>query len=254
MTRRSHTRALVLIAVAFAMLAVLPSARAGTVRIITEEFPPYDFTGDGGTVEGLSTDVVREVLADLGIAAEIEVYPWARAFKMASGNPNTLLFSVVRTPEREAMFHWVGIVCEVKSYLFRLHSRNDIDAATLAGLTDYSIGVVRGWAGQKFLEQHGFERLQKVANSDLNIKKLIGGRVDLIEDYEANLVFRMKKLRLEPRLVDKVHFNQEISGPLYAVFSKNTSDTVVRRFMRSFADVHRDGRYDEIQRRWRDLN
>lgn len=235
------------------ILPICPSMADG-IRVVTEEFPPYDFTGESGEVEGMSTEVVREVLSELNLDVHIDVLPWARAFKLASTTPATMLFSVVRTPEREPIFHWVGVVCEVKSYLFRLKSRSDIQAGRLADLKQYSIGVVRDWAGQKYLEQQGFDQLQKVSESDANIRKLMNGRVDLIEDYEANLIYRMKKLGFDPGSVEKVYFNADISGPLYAVFSKGTDQDLVQQFKDAFSAVHLDGRYEGIQRRWRSLN
>ncbi len=246
-----------LLALAFAALVlVLPfsALAAAEIRVVTEEFPPFDFAGEDGRAEGLATDVVREVLASLDMEVEIELFPWARAFKLASEEPNTMLFSVVRSQEREAQFHWVGVVCEVKSYLFKLRSRDDIAAAKLSDLRGHAIGVVRGWAGQKYLERNGFDRLQKVAESDRNIKKLMNGRVDLIEDYEANLIYRMRKLGFDPNLVEKVYFNADISGPLYAVFSKSTDKAVVERLKGAFSAVHLDGRYDAIQEKWRRLD
>lgn len=247
-------RATLAVAVLFVFL-VLPcgSLLADGIRVVTEEFPPYDFTGADGEVEGMATEVVRAVLAELDYAPKIEALPWARALRLASTTPGTLLFSVVRTPEREPDFHWVGVVCEVKSYLFRLKSRTDIRGGKLADLKQYSIGVVRDWAGQKYLERQGFTQLQKVAESDGNIKKLMGGRVDLIEDYEANLIYRMKKLGFDPGSVEKVYFNADISGPLYAVFGKDTNEETVERFRDAFSVVHLDGRYEAIQQRWRSL-
>lgn len=235
-------------------LAYVPTARTADLRVVTEEFPPYDFTDENGEVQGFATEVVRQVLAKLEIDVEIEVFPWARALKLASENPNTMLFSVVRTQEREDLFHWVGVVCEVRSFLYRLRSRQDIVAGKLSDLRKYDVGVVRGWAGQKYLENSGFPNLQAVAVSDLNIKKLLNGRVDLIEDYEANLIFRMKRLGYDPSILEKVYFNEDISGPLYAVFSQATPEDVVRRFKDAFAAVHLNGSYDSIRSRWLDLD
>ena len=243
---------LVLATVALMALS-LTSARA-EIRVITEEFPPYDFMGESGKVEGLSTDVVRAVLEDLGIDVKIEIFPWARAYKMVTQNPDTMLFSVVRTEEREPFFHWVGVVCDVRSYLFKLKSRDDITSEKLSDLKKYSIGVVRGWAGQKYLEKNGFKRLQKVARSDLNIKKLVKGRVDLIEDYDANLIFRMKKLDLDPNLVEQIHFNSEISGQLHAVSSKSTPDHVVKNFNDAVLSGHQVGRDTASQDKWLKLD
>jgi len=243
-----------LIAGMLLVLAHVSLGSAADIQVITEEFPPYDFTDEEGEVQGLATEVVREALALLKLDVEIEVYPWARAFKVASERPNTMLFSVVRTQEREGLFHWVGVVCEVRSFLFRLKSRGDISAGKLSDLRQHTIGVVRGWAGQSYLEKNGFEHLQEVAVSDLNIKKLLNGRVDLIEDYEANLIYRMKRLGYDPNLVEKVYFNADISGPLYAVFSRDTPDDVIAQFKDAFSTVHLTGSYDTIQRKWRSLD
>ncbi|KAA3625383.1 MAG: hypothetical protein DWQ08_09415 [Proteobacteria bacterium] len=221
------------------------------VRVVTEEFPPFDYTAEDGSVSGVATEVVRAVLGELDIDVGIEVLPWARALRLARTDPGTLLFSVVRTPEREDQFHWVGVVCEVKSYLFRLSERTEILPGSLSDLKGYSIGVVRDWAGQKYLEQNGFTQLQLVAESDSNIKKLLNGRVDLIEDYEANLIYRLDNLGFDVSLVEKVYFNADISGPLYAVLNKKTDPALVERFRDAFSRVHLDGRYEAIQRGWR---
>lgn len=220
------------------------------IRIVTEEFPPYDFAGEDGRVEGLATDVVKEALSELGLSVEIEILPWARAIRLASQEPNVMLYSVVRTAEREDNFHWVGVVCEVRSFLFKLRTRTDIASSDLIQLRGYTVGVVRGWAGHTYLEENGFADLQAVAVSEFNIKKLINGRVDLIEDYEANVIFQMNRLALNYGDLEKVYFNADISGPLFAVFNTQTPDELVESFKRAFSQIHLDGRYDEIRARW----
>lgn len=226
------------------------SQEDAAIRIVTEEFPPYDYAAEDGSVEGLATDVVKEALRDLGLIVEIEILPWARAIRLASQEPNVMLYSVVRTAEREDKFHWVGVVCEVRSFLFKLKRRTDIPASDLTQLRDYSVGVVRGWAGQSYLRENGFTDLQAVAVSEFNIKKLFSGRVDLIEDYEANVIYQMKRLELDYGELEKAYFNADISGPLFAVFSRQTSDKLVDSFKRAFSQIHLDGRYDEIRARW----
>lgn len=244
-------RLLVFALAAFVSMTTAAPVTAEKLRIVTEEFPPFDYTAANGEVAGLATEVVREVLAELDTDVRIEVLPWARALRLARTEPGTMLYSVVRTAEREDDFHWVGVVCEVKSYLFRLKERTDIRADTLDDLKGYTIGVVRDWAGQKYLERKGFTNIQPVVESDRNIAKLLSGRVDLIEDYEANLIHRMNALGIDTARVAKVYFNADISGPLYAAFNKETSDALVQRFRDAFDAVHRDGRYEVIQGGWR---
>lgn len=252
--REMLVRALLLlltVTVLFPAFQVQVSAQgASSIRVLTEEFPPYDFKGENGRTEGFATDVVREALNHVGQEVKIEILPWARAYRIASSNPNVMLFSVVRSSEREGIFHWLGVVCEVRSYLFKLKSRSDIPSSDLDALRQHKVGVVRGWAGHKYLEKNGFVNLQTTAVSQFNIRKLLNGRVDLIEDYEANVIYRMRRMGLNYQLLEKVYFNADISGPLFAVLSKETPDQIVSKFKKAFSRVHLDGRYIEIKTRW----
>ncbi len=97
----------------------LADAAEGPVRILTEEFPPYNYT-DGGKVTGLGTEVVEAVLQELGLQGQFQSMPWARAYETASNVPGVLIYSMVRTPEREKLFKWVGVIAPSDYYLFSL--------------------------------------------------------------------------------------------------------------------------------------
>ena len=51
---------------------------------------------------------MKELLKREKIEFTLEVFPWARGYKMALNEPNTALYSTTRTPERETLFKWVG--------------------------------------------------------------------------------------------------------------------------------------------------
>jgi len=74
-------------------------ARASDLLIVTEELPPYNYQEDG-VAKGLSTEVVQAVLAETGLEAEIQFYPWARRYIMAQNRTNTLIYSMARIQER----------------------------------------------------------------------------------------------------------------------------------------------------------
>jgi polar amino acid transport system substrate-binding protein len=63
------------------MCFALP-VRAQDIMIVTEEFPPYNYS-DNGRAQGLSSEVVQAVLAQAGLAAEFLFLPWARAYLTA---------------------------------------------------------------------------------------------------------------------------------------------------------------------------
>lgn len=75
------------------MLAI-PGARAAEpVRVLTEEFPPYNYT-EHGRITGLGTELVEAVLQHLGLQGQFQSMPWARAYETAKGTPGVLLYSI----------------------------------------------------------------------------------------------------------------------------------------------------------------
>jgi len=61
-----------------------------------------------GKIAGVATDRLVAALKRADIPYRISVYPWLRAYDMALKDPFTCVYSTNRTPEREALFSWVG--------------------------------------------------------------------------------------------------------------------------------------------------
>lgn len=95
------------------------------LKVVTELSPPNQ-TRINNEVMGYSTEIVRLILAAANIDATIEIYPWARAYKMARSKPNTLIYSLAKTADREPLFHWIGTVAQFKLGFVKLSQRSDI--------------------------------------------------------------------------------------------------------------------------------
>jgi len=109
-------RGLALLALALWMQAC---ALAGPLRVVTEDYPPYSYL-EAGRVTGYSTAVVRAVLAEAGLEAEIQLIPWARAYDLALHDEQVLIYSIARTPAREHKFRWIGQVAPSEWFLYSL--------------------------------------------------------------------------------------------------------------------------------------
>jgi len=77
------------------------AANAQHLRVVTENWPPYNFFNQNDQIVGSSTEVVRAVLEKAGFSYSIEVYPWARSYSIAQNNSNVLIYTILRTPFRE---------------------------------------------------------------------------------------------------------------------------------------------------------
>lgn len=168
------------------------------LQVVTEEWLPYNYTDEQGNIIGRATNKVKYLLDDAGLDYEISVYPWLRAMKLATEQPNTLIYSIFRTPEREDLFHWVCPLLEpVREYLFKLKRRDDIAIESLDDAKQYITAIVRGSVGYNFLLERGFkagENLDVSADSLSIPKKLIAGRVDLVMTTEFTISESLKSV------------------------------------------------------------
>ncbi len=132
------------------------TAAADPLMVVTEQWPPYNYAEDG-EVRGVVTEIVRATLETAGIAHEIRVFPWARAYKMAENRENVLIYSIFKLPSREQDFQWIPVSgLSTKMYLFRPRERPDIRVETLDDARRYRIGVTRETSTHHFLLSHGF--------------------------------------------------------------------------------------------------
>lgn len=221
---------------------------AETLQVVTNEFPPFQMVS-GDKVTGFTTEIVRHVLDGAGIKGEIKVYPWARALKMASKEPNTLIYSIVRNKEREHMFKWIGTVAPYDVYFWKLKKRKDIRIKNLEDAKQYKSGAMINGSKANHLLKHGFIEGKNLdqGDSDLdNFRKLYAGRVDLI--LFDSLSFRYTAM-LEKKDLSKARkiFKVEgISNELYLAAGHETPDAVVMKLRASLEAFKKTNKYKEI--------
>jgi len=160
-----------------AMLSLI-SVQAGALTLTTEDYPPFNFSTDGGkTMTGSATDVMKEVLKRTGINATITLYPWERAYKSAQEDKDTCVYSATRTEAREKLFKWVGPLA-ADSWVLYAKADSSISAKTLDDVKQYSIGGYQGDAKAIFLKTKGL-KVDETMKDEQNVKKLDAGRIDL---------------------------------------------------------------------------
>jgi len=242
-----------LFAMALAGLSAAAPA-AGELRVVTEELPPFNMT-QGGQVTGMSTEVVLAVMKEAGLQAPIQSMPWARAYDIALNEENVLIYSITRTPQREKLFKWVGVVAPTHWYLFARADR----IGPLRQLDDarrLQTATVNEDAGEQYLLARGFligKNLQSSNRYELNYEKLKAGRVDLWIANELNATYLARQAGDDPeRILQRVLDLSDLApdGGLNMAFSTKTPDATVERFRKALETVRRNGTYDAIRRRW----
>ena len=83
-------------------------------HFVTEDFPPFTYPADatsdtspsaGVNAGGPLVEVVQEICTRLQQDCTITLYPWRRALQMAEQGQADGIFTLVRSPQREAIFH-----------------------------------------------------------------------------------------------------------------------------------------------------
>ncbi len=155
------------------------------IEFITENYPPYNFE-ENGSLKGIWVDVLVAVLDRMGAAqgrGDIKLMPWARGYQMVQNIPNTCLFVMSRTLEREFLFKWAGPVTQENNVLISLKEKklsiDDID--DLAG---FRIGVVKNDISELLLLKSGIPKSQLVHSFGEHpvrdiLMKLNNKRIDL---------------------------------------------------------------------------
>lgn len=224
-----------------ALIALMASqSLAQPIEAVTEE-SSYSYMEDG-KVAGPATSVVTTVLERAGLSEyHLAMYPWARAYDIALGEPNVLIFPIIRTPEREAHFKWVGEFEEIQTVLYKLRERSDLVIAQLADAQEHNLGVVRDDVRHQYLRSNGFTRLVISATPMDNLRKLLAGQVDMVPLSPRDARRFCEELAMPFENLEAVMPLSQITAHAYLAFSLGTSDELVRRAVEAFRQLQRDG-------------
>jgi polar amino acid transport system substrate-binding protein len=217
------------------------------MTVLTENLPPLNYVKDGVLV-GPSVEIVREIQRRVGSSDPIEVYPWARAYKMALEEENVVLFSMTYTKVRHDKFKWIGPVAKKRDILIAKKG----SGIKIKGLEDAKrvgrIGTLRDDTRERLLKSLGFANLESVSDEQKNAKKLMLGRIDLWTYKKPGLRTVCELAGVNYDDMEEVYHLREID--LMIAFSKKTSDAIVERWRHAFNEMLADGTIKKIQKKW----
>ncbi len=233
--------------VGITLLLGINTVSAATYTIMTEEYPPYNYTEDG-KITGLGTEVVEEIAKRVGHPTDIEMQTWARAYGLIQKKPGIILYVMTRTEAREDLFEWVGPVASNKWVFFAKKGSN----LSISSLEDAKkvgkIGTYKDDAGESFLKEKGFTNLDSVLKDVQNIPKLVAGRIDLWINGEFQGIYKAK----QQGVGDQIEQIFEIKdAQLYIAFSKGSPQEDVAKWQAALDAMKTDGTYDAILKKYK---
>jgi polar amino acid transport system substrate-binding protein len=157
---------------------------------------------------------------------------------------------VVRTPDREALFDWIGPVSRVEYQVFRLRAGSAATMRSLGQLGRQSIGVLNKDAGDRYLQTVIDPRqIQPVPEYHSLIQMFLAGRFDYLAVVPQGLYEELARLRLPQETVESLFALDYTADPYsYVVVAKGSSPTLVSSLSKALASMKKDGTWERLYR------
>jgi polar amino acid transport system substrate-binding protein len=240
----SHSLPLAVRLAAGALLLASAAVQAERLQITTEMSYPATYM-ENGRIVGYGTDKVREILRRTGIEATIDMQPWKRAYTQALNQADTCVYSTTRTPEREALFKWIGPLVETDWVMYARADRH-YQFKALEDTRHLSIGAYIGDVRGEFLEARGY-KIAYVAHDESNPMKIMAGRIDLWATSTRFATLRLNQSGLAGKIVPVLVFNH---AQLYLACNLAVSDSLMARMNAALAAMQADGTVKAIDQRY----
>ncbi|MDD1710194.1 MAG: transporter substrate-binding domain-containing protein [Methanoregulaceae archaeon] len=214
-----------------------PAVGLGQLQYLTEEWAPYNFE-ENGTASGIGVGILEAIFADIGInrsREDVRIVPLAEGFREVQ-NGSSVLFSIVRSPEREPLYQWVGPFTRGSFVIYAPMSRN-ITITSPGDLNRYRIGAVESTIENTLLANLGVNASRIVnapAPEDL-LRMLETGEIDLWATGDLAGRHQMMKTAEDPNTFEIVYTLS--TNDFYFVFSKDVPEVLVKAFSQALTNV-----------------
>lgn len=222
-------------------------AHAGDFEMLAIVYPPLVYA-DSGRLWGVAPEVVVEIQKIVGDDSPLRETPWLRGYEQTQKLPMQGLFAIVRIPEREKLFKWVGPIFGEGDYFFKRKGAS-LKVDTLEDARRVTRIAVRkdGYTHQA-LAARGFDNLDVGPTYESSYMKLVEDRVDLVLMGERTYYYMVRQAGLNPAEFERTDCKLGDSAAWLA-FSLDVPDETVREWQDALDVLKASGIYQEIMDR-----
>lgn len=219
---------------------------------ITEHYPPYHYFKDDA-IDGIVIRILDEVFRRNNLTFDpqenFHVFPWARALKELSTNPEAVIVSMGYTQERSQMYRLSRPVFTETIGLITLDKR-DLQLDSFSQLSNYFIGAVRDDIGERLLKDMVTEPLNlvHVQTSDELLELLLLGRVDMIAYSQHIIDYQINRKSLSRGDFTILKVLQEVPATL--AFNREGETVLFELIDQTIATMQQDGTIDMLIRQY----
>lgn len=220
-------------------------AQEKTINLATDPWPPY--YGPDMDKEGYFTEIVTEAFKKAGYDCNIHFVPWKRALEMSKTGKYDGILGAFYTEERTKDFAYSEPISESHLAFFSKKGKG-IRYQTLKDLSQYTIGVIRGYYHSEEFKEATDLKKEEVNRAEQNIEKVLAGRIDLFIDSQEVISYLLNTTL--SRYQDELEMIEPIyrTNALYVLISKKHPQyqQIVNDLNQGLQMLKEDGAYDAI--------
>lgn len=202
-----------------------PGRPGAPLKLVSFPYPPLMLVDASHAPAGPMVELITRVFQRMEQPVQLEILPLARALLQMETGVADAMFTVKKTPEREAAYLFSSEPVLQQDYVFfTLREAPQLFRGDLAALAETTIGVVGGTSyGPRFdaaVKQGLLRRLEVSSSHESSFRKLLAGRM------QALICSRVVGLALLQQL--QAGTRVKISGPVvdsthsYLMFNRRT--------------------------------
>lgn len=231
------------------MLAGAPilSARAGAQpatpppQVIAAARPPYVIDSNGYAT-GPAIELLQILARSVGADQTVRIMPFQRAL-LALEQGGMLYPALLRTPQRENRFIWIGEVYVDRAVFFTRRARQPV--ASLAAARELPrVSVMRGSELQGMLQSFGLENFETTNSEIDNARLLQAGRIDGWFALQAVGRATWAQLKFAPAELQAGEAFATV--PFWIAGSADLPEQTVATLRGAYRALRADGRYSRI--------
>jgi len=233
------------------LLFTLTLSAKDDVLLVTEIFPPFQYKVDEQLV-GVSVEVVKKIQEAVESTSKIKTMPWTRAVKMVDVKKNAVIFSMLRTKERENRYKWVGPLTSMQLVFFKKKGSNIVINSLEDAKKVKRIGVARKVANYEMLKAKGFTNLVPIkrGQDEQNLQLLAKGRIDLWPTLLMAGIYNAKLRGLNDQ-VEPIRDVVAFEGEMYLAFNKKSDDALIQKWQNALEKLKREHVIEKIIKKYK---
>jgi polar amino acid transport system substrate-binding protein len=216
------------------------TAVAADLNLLTDNHPPLHFQ-QGNQLVGFGVDVVQALAERTGDQVHLQQVPLLRALRVATTEPATGVFTVLRTAERNGLYQWVGPLMDVETALYSANTQQPVRSLQDAS-TQGRIAVPRKWLAYDYLRKQGLNNLYGVETPEQMMRLARLGRIEFVVADTLSIATLAREEGLAP---SQLHYQMPLMKQgTYIAFSPQTDARQVARWQQALDEMNRDGRLE----------